>query len=165
MWRSPNRVGRLQTGTRYVLLVAVSLLAVNSIPANANGERSGSRHEERKARVFTDGHLRPGHFETIRVTGFAGRGRTEVAFFPTAICGSECAAATRRGARTNRNGAARFSVRMPNTFVDKDGKHVYFRDGERIELEVLWDGPDGSFDVADSDPEPTVVRSNGPRNG
>jgi len=164
MWRSPHRVGRSRAAAGYALLVAVSLLVVSSIPASADG-RSGSRHEEGSARVFTDRHLRPGHLETIRVTGFAGRGRTEVVFFPTAICGAECAAATRRGAKTNREGAARFSVRMPGSFVDKDGKHVYFRDGERIELEVLWDGPDKSFDVADADPEPTLVRTNGPRRG
>jgi hypothetical protein len=66
---------------------------------------------------------------------------------------------------TNSSGAARFAVRMPGTFVDQHGKHVYFRDGERIDLEVLWNGPHESFDVASANPEPVIVRARGTRHG
>ena len=121
--------------------------------------------EEPEARVLTDGHLRVGHFETIRVRGFPGKGRTEVDFFPTAICGESCGAAARRGAKTNARGAAKFRVRIPGTFFDHRNRHTYFRDGERLELEVLWYGPERSFAVGSSYPDPILVRAHGSRHG
>lgn len=157
MERARRHADKRGRDARRLLVIALLLTACLS-PANAAGTGT-SQSEEGRARVFTDGHLRPGHMETIRVTGFAGRGSTEVAFFPTAICGNECAAATRPGATTNDQGAAKFTVRMPGTFVDQDGKHVFFRDGERIELEVLWSGAGKAFDVADATPEPIIERT------
>jgi hypothetical protein len=159
MERARRHADKRGRNARGLLVLALLLVACLS-PAKAAGTGTSQR-EEGKARVFTDGHLRPGHMETIRVTGFAGRGSTEVDFFPTAICGSECAAAARLGARTSDGGAAKFSVRMPGTFVDQHGKHVFFRDGERIELEVLWSGAGKAFDVADATPEPIIERTHG----
>jgi hypothetical protein len=115
--------------------------------------------------VITDGRLRPGHLETIRVSGFPGKGRTQVSFFPGAICEDECSAQSFAGGRTDGEGAARFRVRVPGTFFDHQGRRVYFRDGERIELNVVWEGPGRSFDVADAEPEPIIVRSHGSRDG
>lgn len=118
-----------------------------------------------EAHAFTDGHLRPGHLEIIRVKGFPGSGSTEVAFFPTAICGDECVAASRRGGRTDSSGSGKFSVRMPGTFVGKDGKHVYFRDGERLDAQVLWYGSQEAFEVASVSPEPIIVRAHRSQHG
>ena len=146
-------------------LLSIALLAGFLAPASASGGQVTARPPRQAARVVIDGRLRPGHLETIRVRGFPGRGRTEVAFFPTAICGKECAAATRPGSVTNDSGAASFAVRTPGTFIAQNGKHVYFRNGERVELEVLWNGPHKSFDVADANPEPIIVRSHGSRHG
>lgn len=110
--------------------------------------------------VHTDGHLRPGHFETIWVKNFPGRGQLEVAFFPTAICGFECSAFSHRGGFTNRQGRAKFRVRIPQTFIDENGKHVPFRNHERIELEVEWTGPGkGEFVGAEAEPEPVIIRT------
>lgn len=147
------------------LPLAFFLLVCVLVPAGANGGETALRSEEKEAHAFTDGHLRPGHLETIRVKGFPGSGRTEVAFFPTAICGSECAAASRRGGRTGDNGAGKFVMRMPGAFVARGGKHVYFRDGERIELQVLWYGPQEAFEVASARPEPVIVRTHRSRHG
>jgi len=144
--------------SRRVLLLASPLLVWALVSASASGSP-----REKEAHAFTDGHLRPGHLETIRVKGFPGSGRTEVAFFPTAICGSECAAAGRRGARTGSSGAGKFVVRMPGTFTAQGGNHVYFRDGERIDLQVLWYGPGKAFETAYVSPEPIIVRSHEPR--
>jgi hypothetical protein len=69
--------------------------------------------EEREARVFTDGRLRAGHLETIRVAGFPGKGVTAISFFPTAICEDGCGASSYRGGRTNASGTAEFKVRIP----------------------------------------------------
>lgn len=110
--------------------------------------------------VHTDGHLRPGHLETIWIRGFPGAGRTEVSFFPTAICGGGCGVASRKGARTNQRGAAKFQVRVPGTFFNAEEKPTYFRDRERINLMVLWYGPDDDdFDVGNADPMPVIIRS------
>jgi hypothetical protein len=141
--------------------LAFLLLVWSFVPASASGSETVLRQKE--ARAFTDGHLRPGHLETIRVKGFPGSGRTEVIFFPTAICGNECAAASRRGARTSSSGVGKFAVRMPGTFVAQDGKHVYFRDGERIDLRVLWYGSGKAFEVASVSPEPIIARSHRPQ--
>jgi hypothetical protein len=112
-------------------------------------------------KVNTDGRLRPGHLERIRVVGFPGKGVTEVYFFPTAICEDGCGSRTRRGGRTDAKGAAEFRVRIPGTFLDKKNRSVYFRDGERIDLGVTWEGFDESFAVASARPEPIIVRVGG----
>jgi hypothetical protein len=125
------------------------------------GQDEGNEHP----RVFTDGRLRPGHLETMRVRGFPGKGVTEVAFFPTAICEDECAARSFRGGRTNAKGVAKFRVHVPGTFIDEHGHSVYFRDGERIDVLVSWEGPGRSFDVANAEPEPIIVRAHGSRHG
>jgi hypothetical protein len=118
-----------------------------------------------QARVITDGRLRPGHLETIRVTGFPGKGTTEVSFFPTAICEDACGARTFRGGRTNAKGAAKFRVHVPGTFLNYRNRPVYFRNRERIDLDVDWEGPHHSFDVARAEPEPIIVRVHGSRHG
>lgn len=115
--------------------------------------------------MTTDGRLRPGHLETIHVSGFPGKGAIEVSFFPTAICEDECAARTFRGGSTNSRGAATFRVRVPGTFIDQRRHSVYFRDGERIEVDVTWEGPGNSFDGASAEPEPVIVRTHGARRG
>lgn len=117
---------------------------------------------ERKPRVVTDGRLRPGHLESIRVMGFPGKGVTEVSFFPTAICEDACGARSFRGGMTNANGAAKFRVRIPGTFFDHRNRPVYFRDGERVDVIVTWEGSARSFDVANADPEPVIVRVGAP---
>lgn len=127
--------------------------------SSANHEIKGIDH----ARVITDGRLRPGHLERIRVKGFPGRGITEVSFFPTAICEDECGARSFRGGRTNAKGAAKFRVRVPGTFLDHRNRSVYFRDGERIDVQVTWEGPGGSFRVSSAEPEPIIVRVGGSR--
>jgi len=63
------------------------------------------------------------------------------------------------------HGSGKLRVRVPGTFLAHDGKHVYFRDGERINLEVLWYGPHHAFDVADANPEPILLRTHGHRHG
>jgi hypothetical protein len=108
---------------------------------------------------MTDGRLRPGHLETIRVKGFPGRGFVEVAFFPTAICEDECAGRSRRGGWTDASGKGKFRVRVPGTFIDHRNRPVYFRDGERIDLEVLWEGTGHRFAVVTAEPEPIIVRT------
>lgn len=120
---------------------------------------------DRHARVLTDGRLRPGHMETIRVMGFPGKGDTEISFFPGAICEDACGARTFAGARTGSEGAAKFRVRMPGTFLDSHNRRVYFRNGERIEISVTWEGLDGGFGVASANPEPIIVRTQGGRRG
>ena len=158
-------VDRRKLGSRQALPLACFLLACALAPAGASGSETALRPQAKEAHAFTDGHLRPGHLETIRVKGFPGSGRTEVAFFPTAICGNECAAASRRGGRTGDSGAGKFVVRMPGAFVAQGGKHVYFRDGERIDLRVDWYGPQKAFEAAFASPEPIIVRTHRSQHG
>jgi hypothetical protein len=120
---------------------------------------------EEKVRVITDGRLRPGHFETIRVAGFPGEGVSDVSFFPTAICEDECGALTFVGGRTDAAGRGRLRVRVPGTFLDHRNRHVYFRDGERIDVVVTWQGADHGFAVVNAEPEPIIVRVHGSRHG
>ncbi|MGV1048554.1 MAG: hypothetical protein ACOYD4_08555 [Solirubrobacterales bacterium] len=120
---------------------------------------------EAEPRVITDGQLKPGHLETMRVEGFPGKGVLEISFFPTAICEAECGARSFRGARTNASGAAKFRVRIPGTFFDHRNKPVYFRDGERIDVNVTWEGPGHSFAVGSAEPEPILVRTHGSHHG
>jgi hypothetical protein len=144
-------------------VVAVLVCCLATIHASA--AESVAAAPEKEAKVLTDGHLRPGRFETIRVKGFPGTGRTEVNFFPTAICENSCGALSRPGGMTNARGAAKFRVRVPGTFFDHRNKRAYFRDGERIDLEVLWHGPNRTFDVGVAHPEPILVRMHGHRHG
>jgi hypothetical protein len=145
------------------LAVGVCSLAT-SHAGTAAGPHSDTA-EERKARVFTDGRLRVGHLEKIRVTGFPGKGRTEISFFPTAICEDGCGANSYRGGRTDASGTAEIKVRIPGTFFDLRNRHVYFRAGERIDVEVTWSGPDRGFAVGSAYPEPILVRSHGTNRG
>lgn len=142
-------------------LLALSVTGVCLLGAASSGSAGGRGVEG--PWVITDGRLRPGHLESIRVMGFPGKGITEISFFPTAICEDECGARSFRGGRTNAKGAARFRVRIPGTFLDHRNRSVYFRDGERIEVNVTWEGPGNSFRVADADPEPIIVRTGGPQ--
>jgi hypothetical protein len=149
-------------GVLLVLTVtSVCVLGVAHVGFAAGHERG----VQERARVITDGRLRPGHLERIRVVGFPGKGVTEVSFFPTAICEGACGARTFRGARTDAEGAASFRVRVPGTFLDYRDRSVYFRDGERIDVHVTWEGPDHSFDFASANPEPIIVRVGGPPGG
>jgi hypothetical protein len=146
--------------------LAAPILGICFLVASHAGVAVGDEEREREqARAITDGRLRPGHLETIRVVGFPGRGVTEVAFFPTAICEDECAARSFRGGRTNANGAAKFRVHVPGTFIEQRNRSVYFRDGERVDLSVTWEGAGRSFAVAVADPEPIIVRTHGSRHG
>src|ERR1044072_5792539 len=101
-------------GRIVLVLLATSVCLGAAHSAFAASDSRG----ERKPRVITDGRLRPGHLESIRVVGFPGKGVTEVSFFPTAICEDACGARLFRGGRTNADGAAKFRVRVPGTFID-----------------------------------------------
>lgn len=151
---------RLAGGVLVVVLVmGISLLTISDLgPAEARG-----RKERKGPRVVTDGRLRPGHLETIWVSGFPGKGVTQVAFFPTAICEDGCGSSGYGGGRTDARGVATFQVRVPGTFIDHRNRYVYFRDGERINLNVTWEGSDHSFDVGYARPEPIIVRTHGRR--
>jgi hypothetical protein len=138
-----------------LLVATVASVFLLSIGAAA-GDEGGN---DEPARGITDGRLRPGHLETIRVKGFPGKGVVDIAFFPTAICEDECGARFFRGGRTDEQGTASFRVRMPGTFFDYRDRPVYFRDGERIDVSVTWEGAGRSFDVASVEPEPILVRS------
>ncbi|HET7445018.1 MAG TPA: hypothetical protein VFJ57_10205 [Solirubrobacterales bacterium] len=126
---------------------------------------SRGRDEGVRPKVITDGRLRPGHLESIRLLGFPGKGVAHVSFFPTAICEDECVARTGGAGRTDARGAARFWVRVPGTFIDQRRHSVYFRNGERIDVEVTWDGKNRSFAVGSADPDPIIVRSHGSHHG
>jgi hypothetical protein len=148
------------------LVLVVSALAVLP-PAPVGADSSDSAEipgvSGARPRVVTDGRLSPHRLETIRVAGFPGKGEVKVSFFPTAICEDGCGARTYRGGTTSARGAAKFRVRVPGTFFNFRERNVYFRDGERIDVNVTWEGPDDSFAVASADPEPILVRRNGHR--
>lgn len=146
-----------------VLVLFVSALgALLSASAGADYAEVGGA-PERTAKLVTDGRLRPGHLETIRVAGFPGIGIVEISFFPTAICEDGCGARSFRVGKTNAAGALEFRVRVPGTFLNIRERNVFFRDGERIEVNATWEGRNRSFAVAFADPQPTLVRSNGKR--
>lgn len=153
------------TGRILLAALAVGGCSLATVHASATAGSSSDEAEAGEARVFTDGRLRAGHFETIRVAGFPGRGTTEVSFFPTAICEDSCGARFYRGGRTNARGAAKFKVRIPGTFFDHRNRHAYFRDGERIEVNVTWIGSDRSFAAGSATPDPILVRTHGPSRG
>lgn len=119
------------------------------------GRRGGS------VRVTTDGHLRPGHLAKIRVKGFPGKGKTEVSFFPTAICEDACGAPSYPAGTTDAGGEGTLRVRVPGTFLDHNEHREYFRDRERIGVEVTWEGADGKFAAGSAEPEPIIVRDHG----
>jgi hypothetical protein len=146
-----------------VALSAGLLLMVGLTSSASAAPRSGRRGES--VRVTTDGHLRPGHLETIRVKGFPGKGRTQVSFFPTAICEVECSAPSYPAGTTDARGEGTLRVRVPGTFVDQHKHHEYFRDRERIDLEVEWEGADHKFAGGSAEPEPIIIRDHGHRRG
>jgi len=115
--------------------------------------------------VQTDGRLRPGHLEVIRLTGFPGKGAIEISFFPTAICEDSCAARSFRSGRTDAKGAAKFPIRVPGTFFNYRERPTYFRDGERIDVNVTWEGQGHSFVPVSANPDPIIVRAHGSRHG
>jgi hypothetical protein len=157
--------GKGITSARPALTMAAVALVCCLAPAYANGSGSAPNEYEGQTKVRTDGRLRSGRFETIRVKGFPGEGRTEVTFLPTAICESSCGATPRPGAKTNASGAATFRVRVPGTFFNSKNKRAYFRNGERIDLEVLWEGSGHTFDVGSADPDPILIRTHKHRSG
>jgi hypothetical protein len=147
-------------GRRAARASAIALLA-GLASISAGPAALGSDNDEAgKNLVRTDGHLRPGHLETIRIQGYPGRGTTEVGFFPTAICGKECGSVGRKGTPTDAHGAATLRVRVPGTFYNHRGGRTYFRDRERIEVVVSWEGTgDDDFDVGYANPDPIIVRT------
>jgi hypothetical protein len=144
------------------VVLAAGLLLMVGFAGVASAARRGESRDER-VRVTTDGHLRPGHLETIKVKGFPGRGSTEVTFFPTAICEDECGASGFPGGSTNAKGEGTLRVRVPGTFLDAHERHVYFRDRERVDVEVIWEGADETIAVGSAEPEPVIVRDHGRR--
>ncbi len=143
----------------------MSVMGVYLLTAAAAGSADSRERKQAEPTVTTDGRLRAGHLETIGVAGFPGKGNLEVAFFPTAICEDSCGARDFRGGKTNEKGAARFRVRVPGTFTDHKNRFAYFRDGERIDVSVTWEGSSGDFAFAFAEPEPILVRVKGSRRG
>jgi hypothetical protein len=84
-----------------------------------------------------------------------------VSFFPTAICEDECGAPRLPGGSTNARGEGTLQVRVPGAFLGRHDHHVYFRDRERIDVEVTWEGADGKFAAGSAEPEPIIVRDHG----
>ncbi len=145
--------------------LAAGICSLTTVHAGAAVASGSDAPEEKEARVFTDSHLRVGHLETIRVAGFPGKGIIAVAFLPTAICEDGCGSHSYRGGRTNARGVAEFKVRIPGTFFNLRNRRVYFRDGERIDVEVTWSGPDRGFAVGSTNHDPVLVRSHGADRG
>lgn len=143
-----------------LLAVGIGLLTVAS--AGAASATAASR-QGKAPKITTDGHLRVGHRETIRVSGFPGKGVVEVSFFPTAICEDGCGARNVQAGRTNSEGAGKFRVRVPGTFSNDHERPTYYRNGERIDVEVTWEGADHSFAYGSALPEPVIVRVHGGR--
>ena len=138
-----------------LLTVLIGLLAVAStgaVSATAAGRRGGA------PKVTTDGRLRVGRRETIRVSGFPGKGVVEVSFLPTAICEDGCGSRAYRVGSTDAAGAGTFKVRVPGTFFNVRERPTYFRDHERVNVGVTWEGAGESFDHADAHPDPEIVR-------
>jgi hypothetical protein len=148
------RIAKVALSTGLLLMVAAT-------GAAAAAPRSGRREEA--VQVRTDGHLRPGHIETIRVKGFPGKGKAGVSFLPTAICENGCGSRSYPGGSTNARGEGTLRVRVPGTFFDVHEHREYFRNRERINVGVSWEGADGSFARGDAEPEPIIVRDHGHR--
>lgn len=143
----------------------MAVVAICALVVAEAGSADARTSKVRGPRAMTDGRLRPGHLEVIRVTGFPGRGVTEVSFFPTAICEDGCGARSFRGGETNMRGVAKFRVRVPGVFFDHRERPTYFRDGERINVNVTWEGLGDTFAFAFAEPEPILVRTHGSRRG
>lgn len=101
----------------------------------------------------------------MHASGFLGKGKIEVSFFPSAICEDECAARSFNAGVTDADGAGTLRVRVPGTFLDHRNRPVYFRNGERVEALVQWEGPDKKFEIVVVRPEPIIVRTYGQRRG
>jgi hypothetical protein len=125
------------------------------------GSAAAAEAPVHEGRVMTDGHLRVGHLETIRVAGFPGKGVVQVSFFPTAICEEECGARYITAGRTDADGKGKFEVRVPGTFTNQHGRPTPYRDGERVEVEATWESADHSFDYASAREEQVIVRVHG----
>ncbi|HEX5928365.1 MAG TPA: hypothetical protein VFY48_03140 [Solirubrobacterales bacterium] len=151
---------RRMRSARSLLLIASVVGVCLLVSADAGAAQA---REKAGPIVTTDGRLRPGHIEAIRVKGFPGKGSTEVSIFPTAICEDECGTRVIPGGRTDAEGTATLRVRVPGTFFDWRDRPVYFRDGERIEVHVTWEGPGRSFAFGSA--EPILVRANGANRG
>ncbi len=157
--------GILNIGARVALVGTLVALAVTSLGTADSADGEKALLERAHLRVRTDGHLRPGHLERIRLTGFPGRGRVEVAFFPTAICEGFCGAETIEGNPTTARGSSTFAVRVPGIFF-KAKKRVYFRDHEQIDLNVTWISQDEeSFRSASARPRPIILRAGAAKSG
>jgi hypothetical protein len=154
---------KLVGGLTLVVLAVVLWLPTAGTPTTATADFAEGGQQGTRPKAITDGRLSPGRLETMRVAGFPGKGVVEVSFFPTAICEDGCGARSFRVGKTNARGTAKFRVRVPGTFFNIRERHVYFRDGERIDVNVTWEGPGHSFAVASADPEPILVRRNGNR--
>lgn len=154
---------RIMSFPALIAIGLLLLLIVSSVPIagtfEAASAHEGSSNDRESALVHTDGHLRPGHLETLWVRGFPAKGLIEVAFFPTAICESSCGAITRRPGKTRADGSGKFRVRVPGTFINSEGGRTYFRDRERIDLQVLWYGRNkGEVSGGTARPLPVIVR-------
>jgi hypothetical protein len=139
-------------------VVGICLLGASS---TAGATPRGKAHP----RAATDGRLRPGHLETVHVSGFRGKGTVEVSFFPTAICEDECGARSFKAGATDASGSGTLRVHVPGTFFDHRDRPVYFRNGERVEVLVSWEGPGKKFELVVVRPEPIIVRTHGSRHG
>jgi hypothetical protein len=158
----PERIRSRSWPSPGLLTVAAIAAALGLLLVASAGAETRAEEERREARivVHTDGHLRPGHLETIWVRGFPGPGALSVDFFPTAICEGGCGAESFTGRRTDAQGRARFRVRVPNTFFTLREKPVFFRNRERISLDVRWEGRgQEEFASGRAEPEPVIVRT------
>jgi hypothetical protein len=140
----------------------IGLLAVGSTGA---GSATAAGRRGSAPKITTDGHLRVGRREAIRVSGFPGKGVVQVSFFPTAICEDGCGARSIIVGRTDAAGAGTFKVRVPGTFFNVHERPTYFRNHERVEVEATWEGADHSFARGSAEPEPEIVRTHGDRKG
>lgn len=137
-----------------LLTFSIGLLAV----ASAGVGSAAAAPQTGPPKITTDGHLRVGRRETIKVSGFPGKGAVQVSFFPTAICEDGCGARSFKVGDTDAAGAGTFKVRVPGTFFNERERPTYFRNRERIEVEVTWEGPGHSFAHGRALPDPTIVR-------
>jgi hypothetical protein len=144
------------------MTVLIGLLAVASADARA-AAAARARREGSAPKVTTDGHLRVGHRETIRVSGFPGKGVVQASFLPTAICEDGCGSRSYMLGRTAADGSGTFKVRVPGTFFNVHERPTYFRDHERVEVGVSWEGAHHSFANATAQPRPEIVRTHGGR--
>ncbi len=140
-----------------MLGAALGLLAVGATPTLAASRLS--EPEPEPPTIHTDGRFEPDSRETIAVSGFPGEGRVEIAFFPTAICEAECGAVSRYAGRTDSAGSGQLHVRVPGYFFNAGKHRTPFLDRERLDLQVIWEGPNkGEFDVGSPKHAPVFRR-------